>query len=64
MKEDEDLNKLVPLHEVVEGGRRSLDGVDVSLHAVLQRGARGAFQLHVAAGGGRVGSELSFKSKT
>lgn len=28
-------NKLIPLHEVVEGGRRPLDGVNVSLHSVL-----------------------------
>lgn len=45
------MNALLSLHEIVEGSRRPLNGVNVSLHSVLQGRALGTLQLHVTVTG-------------
>lgn len=48
-------NAFSSFHEIVEGGRRPLNGVDVSLHSVLQGGALSTLQLHVTVTGNAQG---------
>lgn len=49
------MNALSSFHKIVEGGRRPLNGVNISLHSVLQGGALSTFQLHVTVTGNMEG---------
>lgn len=46
-------NAFSSFHKIVQRGRRPLNGVNVSLHSVLQRRALSTLQLHVTVTGNK-----------